>query len=233
MLAVSWFGNLVALAGPAGDDALVSLVRVPVFPDRLRRHADRLVYRRGRAPAVGRLWPAAHQGCGHALADRAACARFAHRLRRRSTRCSSRSASTTSTSCCATDRPATTAGSPAPPPCGRWRRPVLPRRRRQPSCCRELAMEPTWLPCSGPLSSPSRSWSMSSSTASISASASCLGPHAARQHRVTMMNAIAPFWDGNETWLVVIGARLFAAFPMVYAVFLPRSTFRCCCCCSG
>jgi cytochrome d ubiquinol oxidase subunit II len=38
--------------------------------------------------------------------------------------------------------------------------------------------------------------------------------------RVQMMNTIAPFWDGNETWLVVIGAGLFAAFPVVYAVFL-------------
>ncbi len=39
--------------------------------------------------------------------------------------------------------------------------------------------------------------------------------------RNEMMNAISPFWDGNETWLVVIGASLFAAFPVVYAVFLP------------
>jgi cytochrome bd ubiquinol oxidase subunit II len=39
--------------------------------------------------------------------------------------------------------------------------------------------------------------------------------------REGMMNAISPFWDGNETWLVVIGASLFAAFPDVYAVFLP------------
>jgi len=39
-------------------------------------------------------------------------------------------------------------------------------------------------------------------------------------HRVGMMDSIAPFWDGNETWLVVIGAGLFAAFPDVYAVFL-------------
>src|SRR5215467_7241452 len=38
--------------------------------------------------------------------------------------------------------------------------------------------------------------------------------------RVEMMDSIAPFWDGNETWLVVIGAGLFAAFPDVYAVFL-------------
>ena len=39
-------------------------------------------------------------------------------------------------------------------------------------------------------------------------------------HRVRMMDTVAPFWDGNETWLVVIGAGLFAAFPDVYAVFL-------------
>jgi cytochrome bd ubiquinol oxidase subunit II len=38
--------------------------------------------------------------------------------------------------------------------------------------------------------------------------------------RVRMLNTIAPFWDGNETWLVVVGAGLFAAFPDVYAVFL-------------
>jgi cytochrome d ubiquinol oxidase subunit II len=36
-----------------------------------------------------------------------------------------------------------------------------------------------------------------------------------------MLATIAPFWDGNETWLVVIGASLFAAFPTVYSVFLP------------
>jgi cytochrome bd ubiquinol oxidase subunit II len=39
--------------------------------------------------------------------------------------------------------------------------------------------------------------------------------------RDEMMDAIAPFWDGNETWLVVIGTSLFAAFPTAYAVFLP------------
>ena len=39
--------------------------------------------------------------------------------------------------------------------------------------------------------------------------------------RDEMMAAISPFWDGNETWLVVLGAALFAAFPVVYAIFLP------------
>ncbi len=37
--------------------------------------------------------------------------------------------------------------------------------------------------------------------------------------RSRMMAAIGPFWDGNETWLIVIGASLFGAFPAVYAVF--------------
>src|SRR6516162_9313347 len=46
------------------------------------------------------------------------------------------------------------------------------------------------------------------------------GPTRNEAHRVRMMDTIAPFWDGNETWLVVIGAGLFAAFPDVYAVFL-------------
>jgi cytochrome d ubiquinol oxidase subunit II len=39
--------------------------------------------------------------------------------------------------------------------------------------------------------------------------------------REEMIASISPFWDGNETWLVVIGASLFAACPTVYAVFLP------------
>ena len=39
--------------------------------------------------------------------------------------------------------------------------------------------------------------------------------------RATMMNSIAPVWDGNETWLILGGAMLFAAFPLAYAVALP------------
>ncbi|WP_066549118.1 MULTISPECIES: cytochrome d ubiquinol oxidase subunit II [unclassified Sphingomonas] len=35
------------------------------------------------------------------------------------------------------------------------------------------------------------------------------------------MNAIAPVWDGNETWLVLGGGGLFAAFPLAYAIVLP------------
>ena len=35
------------------------------------------------------------------------------------------------------------------------------------------------------------------------------------------MNSIAPVWDGNETWLVLGGGGLMAAFPLAYAVILP------------
>lgn len=35
-----------------------------------------------------------------------------------------------------------------------------------------------------------------------------------------MMGSIAPVWDGNETWLIIVGTVLFGAFPVVYAVFL-------------
>ena len=39
--------------------------------------------------------------------------------------------------------------------------------------------------------------------------------------RDTMMNSIGPLWDGNETWLVLGGTTLFAAFPAAYAIALP------------
>jgi cytochrome d ubiquinol oxidase subunit II len=39
--------------------------------------------------------------------------------------------------------------------------------------------------------------------------------------RGTMMNSIAPVWDGNETWLVFGGTLLLAAFPLAYATLLP------------
>jgi len=39
--------------------------------------------------------------------------------------------------------------------------------------------------------------------------------------RDVMMNSVAPVWDGNETWLVLGGGGLLAAFPLAYAVILP------------
>jgi cytochrome d ubiquinol oxidase subunit II len=41
------------------------------------------------------------------------------------------------------------------------------------------------------------------------------------KERDQAMNAIAPVWDGNETWLVLGGGGLLAAFPLAYAIILP------------
>ena len=38
--------------------------------------------------------------------------------------------------------------------------------------------------------------------------------------RDQMVNSVAPFWDGNETWLVLGGGGLFVAFPQAYAVIM-------------
>src|SRR5256712_11267115 len=49
-----------------------------------------------------------------------------------------------------------------------------------------------------------------------------LFPFAESEHeRDQMMNSVAPFWDGNETWLVLGGAGLLVAFPLAYAVIMP------------
>ncbi|HEY5782081.1 MAG TPA: cytochrome d ubiquinol oxidase subunit II [Lysobacter sp.] len=48
-----------------------------------------------------------------------------------------------------------------------------------------------------------------------------LAPFAEDEHQLDhMMNTAAPIWDGNETWLVLGGAGLLAAFPKAYAVVL-------------
>ena len=43
--------------------------------------------------------------------------------------------------------------------------------------------------------------------------------------RNLVMNSIAPIWDGNETWLVLGGIALLAAFPLAFAVILPAVYF--------
>ena len=39
--------------------------------------------------------------------------------------------------------------------------------------------------------------------------------------RNLMTATIEPVWDGNETWLILGGGGLFAAFPLAYAVLMP------------
>ncbi|MGI8649023.1 MAG: cytochrome d ubiquinol oxidase subunit II [Rubrobacter sp.] len=41
------------------------------------------------------------------------------------------------------------------------------------------------------------------------------------ERREEMMESIATVWDGNESWLVLLGAILFAGFPLVFGVVLP------------
>ena len=43
----------------------------------------------------------------------------------------------------------------------------------------------------------------------------------AKADRDTIMNSVAPVWDGNETWLVLGGGGMMAAFPLAYAVLMP------------
>jgi len=42
-----------------------------------------------------------------------------------------------------------------------------------------------------------------------------------KQDRDTMVNSIAPMWDGNETWLVLGGGGLFGVFPYAYSIIMP------------
>lgn len=41
-----------------------------------------------------------------------------------------------------------------------------------------------------------------------------------RDDRDTMVSSVSPVWDGNETWLVFVGASLLAAFPLAYSIIL-------------
>jgi cytochrome d ubiquinol oxidase subunit II len=41
------------------------------------------------------------------------------------------------------------------------------------------------------------------------------------RERDQMMSSVAPFWDGNETWLVLGGGGLMVAFPLAYSIIMP------------
>ena len=43
----------------------------------------------------------------------------------------------------------------------------------------------------------------------------------AESQRDVMMSSVAPFWDGNETWLILGGVGLLVAFPLAYSVIMP------------
>ena len=48
---------------------------------------------------------------------------------------------------------------------------------------------------------------------------------AAASQRETIMQSIGPFWDGNETWLILGGVGLLAAFPLAFAIIIPAVYF--------
>jgi cytochrome bd ubiquinol oxidase subunit II len=48
---------------------------------------------------------------------------------------------------------------------------------------------------------------------------------APEDQKTTVMNSIAPIWDGNETWLILGGLGLLAVFPLAYAIIIPAVYF--------
>jgi len=48
-----------------------------------------------------------------------------------------------------------------------------------------------------------------------------LFPFATPKERDVMMESVAPIWDGNETWLVLGGGGMLAAFPFAYGALMP------------
>jgi len=48
---------------------------------------------------------------------------------------------------------------------------------------------------------------------------------APERDRPMIMNAIAPIWDGNETWLILGGVALLAVFPLAFAIIVPAVYF--------
>jgi cytochrome d ubiquinol oxidase subunit II len=51
------------------------------------------------------------------------------------------------------------------------------------------------------------------------------GLHRETEARGIIMNSIAPIWDGNETWLILGGLALLAAFPLAFAIIIPALYF--------
>jgi cytochrome bd ubiquinol oxidase subunit II len=43
------------------------------------------------------------------------------------------------------------------------------------------------------------------------------------RHRREMLELVAVAWDGNETWLVLLGVSLWAGFPLAYGTILPHA----------
>ena len=222
MLGVSWLGNFLRWRGRLETTRWFLWAHVPVVPDRVHCRAERLVHRRGRPPALGRLRPPANPRRGDAVADHRRRAPLAHRLR---------------AGLCRLRRVRHLLHLQAAPRRAGRRGRGDPECDRQPTAGvrrhgRQRHRQPDRSPEVTSMTDPS---TLALFWAAVIAAAILIyvlldgfdigvgilfGTTRDEAKRGQMMTSIAPFWDGNETWLVVIGASLFAAFPAAYAVFL-------------
>src|SRR5229473_5575195 len=174
-----------------------------------------MVYRRSRSPALGRLRPSAHQGCCNAVFEDGRRAVFAGVLRHR-LRYNIRLRSIFHS-----------------PTFARWPRArcVGPGENDSGSaagCCDAILHGGTPMSATDP-SALALFWVAVIGVAILAyvvldgfdlGVGILFGATKDAALRDDMIASISPFWDGNETWLIVVGATLFAAFPAVYAVFL-------------
>ncbi len=114
MLLLAWLGSYLSVKGRLEQNRAAAVVRVSQLSAALHRDPDRLVHRRGRAPALDGLRRAADRRRDDAVPDGARGDDLARRLLRRSTASSSPSASSTSIGCCAPARSAVWSCRPQP-----------------------------------------------------------------------------------------------------------------------
>ena len=207
---------------PAARRAALSFHAVPGAhparqPARLRRRGDRLVHRRGRAPALGGLQPPEdrRRGLAGAARKRRLLSQFAasglhHRVRRRGLLHSAPDRQ--GNRCLATRDRALGAHRQAAPV---RHRPARHDRGVRPVSL-EFALPLIW---AGILAFGVFMYVVMDG---FDLGVGILyGFARSEAERRTMMNSVAPIWDGNETWLILGGAGLWAAFPVAYSTILP------------
>ena len=183
---------------------------VPELPAAVHRDIDRLDHRRGRAPALGSLRRAADRRRDDAIPDGPCGGSFAGRLLRRlQLHLRVRNLLHLSAAARRTGR------APGSAPGGRSSQPPDVGCPRAPPRTRRIAVVMFWV-----------------AILAVSILLYVLldgfdlgvgilfGLTGDETRRRAMMSAVAPIWDGNETWLVVAGVVLWGAFPVVYATLL-------------
>ena len=189
---------------------------------RLPRRARRLDDDRGRPPALDRLWPVAHRRFGVALADRDRRPAVADRL------CVVYlimfTAGLILMARIVARGPAESALEPEPVESGRPRGPVssAPLGRGEGGTMTQPIFDlvPVWTVILG------LGVFFYVLLDGFDLGVGILYGFAADlASRNLVMNSIAPVWDGNETWLVLGGVGLLAAFPLAFAIILPAVYF--------